>query len=239
MPQFFIATQVKEITQQIALLGYVSSVIFFFLNLLPYVLIWVLFSFVYIFMPNTKVRWRSGILAGIIAGTLYQITQLIYIQFQVGVAKYNAIYGSFAALPLFFIWMQLSWLIVLLGALIAFAHQNIESYEYDQEYLQVSPAFERLLSLQVAHFVIKKFIRGEAAPTAEQISRTLKIPIQLVRRLLDELVECGIFSETIPQNGDEIGFQPARDTGIMTIGTLSTPWNSAATMKSTFPRLTR
>ena len=214
----FIATQVKEITQQIALLGYVSSVIFFFLRLLPYVLIWVLFSFVYIFMPNTKVQWKSGILAGIIAGTMYQITQLIYIQFQVGVAKYNAIYGSFAALPLFFIWMQLSWLIVLLGALIAFAHQNIESYEYDREYLQVSPAFKRLLSLQVAHFVIKKFIRGEVAPTAEHISRTLKIPIQLVRQLLDELVEGGIFSETIPKNGDEIGFQPARDTGIMTIG---------------------
>jgi len=169
-------------------------------------------------MPNTKVQWKSGILAGVIAGTLYQVTQLIYIQFQIGVAKYNAIYGSFAALPLFFIWMQLSWLIVLLGALIAFAHQNIESYEYDQEYLQVSPGFRRLLSLQVAQFVIKKFIQGEAAPTAEYISRALKIPIRLVRQLVDELVECGIFSETIPKNNDEIGFQPARDTGIMTIG---------------------
>lgn len=213
----FIATQVKEITEQIALLGYVSSVIFFFLGLLPYVLIWILFSFVYIFMPNTKVQWKSGILAGIIAGSLYQITQWLYIQFQIGVAKYNAIYGSFAALPLFFIWMQLSWLIVLLGALIAFAHQNIESYEYDQEYLQVSPGFKRLLSLQAAQFVIKKFIQGEAAPTAEHISRTLKIPIRLVRQLVEELVECGIFSETIPKNDDEISFQPARDTGVMTL----------------------
>jgi membrane protein len=214
----FIATQVKEITEQIALVGYVSPVIFFFLRLLPYVLIWVLLSFIYIFMPNTRVQWRSGILAGVIAGTLYQVIQLIYIQFQIGVTKYNAIYGSFAALPLFFIWMQLSWLIVLLGALIAFAHQNIESYEYDQEYLQVSPGFKRLLSLQVANFVIKKFIRGEDPPTADQISRTLKIPIRLMNQLLDELTEGGIFSETITKKNEEIGFQPARDTGTMTIG---------------------
>ena len=213
----FITTQVRDITEKIELLGYVSPFIFFFLNLLPYVLIWVLFSFVYIFLPNTKVRFRSGILAGILAGTVYQITQWAYIGFQVGVAKYNAIYGSFAALPLFFIWMQLSWLIVLLGAEIAFAHQNIASYEYDREYLQVSSGFKRMLSLQIAHRIIKGFCAGEDPPGAEQLSRNLKIPIRLVRHVLDELVQGGIIRETVAKKNEDIAYQPARDTDAFTI----------------------
>lgn len=214
----FISTQVRDITERTALLGYVSPLIFFFLNLLPYLLIWVLFSFVYIFLPNTKVQFRSGILAGVLAGTAYQITQWIYIEFQVGVAKYNAIYGSFAALPLFFIWMQLSWLIVLLGAEIAFAHQNIASYEYDREYLQVSSGLKRVLSLQIAHHIIKGFCQDENPPTAGQLSRDLKIPIRLLRQVLDELAQGGIIRETVAKEIKDIAYQPAREPDVFTIG---------------------
>ena len=92
-----------------------------------------MFTFVYIFMPNTKVLFRFGALAGIIAGTGYQIFQWSYINVQINVAKYNAIYGSFAALPLFIIWLQLSWLIVLFGAEITFACQNIDTCEFEPD----------------------------------------------------------------------------------------------------------
>ena len=81
-------------------------------------MIWILFTFVYIFMPNIKVRLTSALLAGIIAGTAYEVVQWAYIIFQVGVSKYNAIYGGFAALPLFLAWLQVSWLIVLFGELL-------------------------------------------------------------------------------------------------------------------------
>jgi membrane protein len=84
-------------------------------------------------MPNTKVKLKSALWGGVLAGTIYQIVQLAYIKFQVGVSSYGAIYGSFAALPLFLAWLQLSWLIVLLGAEISFAHQNVAAYEFEWE----------------------------------------------------------------------------------------------------------
>ncbi|HOO90878.1 MAG TPA: YihY/virulence factor BrkB family protein [Syntrophales bacterium] len=169
----FITTQVTLIVEKISLLGIFSPLISFLLKLLPYGIVWVLFSFLYIFMPNTKVNFRSGILAGIIAGTIYQIVQFGYIAFQVGAAKYNAIYGSFAALPLFLIWLQLSWLIVLFGAEFSFAHQNVDTYEFEPDSLKISGSFKRLLSLQIAHLLVSNFAEGEKPLTATQISHRL------------------------------------------------------------------
>ena len=130
----------------------VSPAIFLLLKLFPFCLLWFLFTFLYIFIPNTKVNLSSGLLAGILAGTSHQLFQSAYIVFQVTVSKYNAIYGSFAALPLFFIWMQLSWLIVLLGAKVAFAYQNAGIPPFENETLKVRNTDRRLLSLRIAHF---------------------------------------------------------------------------------------
>ena len=213
----FITTQVKLIAEKIALLGLFSFFIFFVLKFLPYFLIWTLFTVIYILMPHTKVNMRSGLLGGIVAGTIYQIVQWGYIYFQVGIAKYNAIYGSFAALPLFLIWLQLSWLIVLLGAEISFAHQNVDTYEFEQDSLQISPFFKKLLSLQIAHLVIKHFAQGEKPLTADQISHTLEMPVRLVRQILYELVESGIFSDTTADEDKDVAYQPARDINIFTV----------------------
>ncbi len=213
----FITTQVKLIAEKIALLGLFSFFIFFILKFLPYFLIWTLFTVIYILMPHTKVNMRSGLLGGIVAGTIYQIVQWGYIYFQVGIAKYNAIYGSFAALPLFLIWLQLSWLIVLLGAEISFAHQNVDTYEFEQDSLQISPFFKKLLSLQIAHLVIKHFAQGEKPLTADQISHTLEMPVRLVRQILYELVESGIFSDTTADEDKDVAYQPARDINIFTV----------------------
>ena len=120
-------------------------------------LIWALFTLNFIFMPNTKVNFTSSLIAGILSGTIFQIAQWGYIAFQVGVTRYNAIYGSFAALPLFLIWLQLSWLIVLLGAEFCFAHQNVNMYEYEPDCRQISPSFKKLISLQIAHLLIVNF----------------------------------------------------------------------------------
>ncbi|MFQ5964018.1 MAG: YihY/virulence factor BrkB family protein [Candidatus Scalinduaceae bacterium] len=213
----FIATQITHITERFALLGVFSSLIFFFLKLLPYCVIWGAFAFIYIFMPNTKVNFKSGLLAGIIAGTGYQITQWAYISFQVGVAQNNAIYGSFAALPLFLVWLQLSWLIVLFGAEISFNHQNVNMYEYGPDCLQVSYSFKKLHSLQIAHLLIKNFSKGHKPLTAVQISHTLEIPVRLVQMILFELVESGIISETNTREDKELAYQPARTINILTI----------------------
>jgi len=157
----FITTQITQLTHQIKLLGAISPLIFLSFKLIPYVLIWILFTIIYVLMPNTKVNLKSGLVAGIIAGTIFQIVQWGYISFQIGTAKYNAIYGSFAALPLFLMWVQISWWVVLFGAELSFANQNIGTYEYEPDSNKVSPGFKKVLTLQIAHLLIKNFASGQ------------------------------------------------------------------------------
>ncbi|MDR4503565.1 MAG: YihY/virulence factor BrkB family protein [Candidatus Scalindua sp.] len=213
----FIKTQIEHITERFEFFGAFSFLILFLLKLFPYCLIGGVFMFMYVFMPNTRVRIRSGFVAGAIAGTVYQLAQLAYINFQVTVAQYNAIYGSFAALPLFLIWLQLSWMIVLFGAEISYVHQNAESFEFEAECLKISTSYKRLLSLCTANMVIKNFSQGEKPLTSDFISRALKIPSRLMGQILDELVESGIVSETYSDKVEESAYQPARDINMLTI----------------------
>ncbi len=212
-----IKSQVQLVVQKIALLGAISPVIFFTLRLLPYCVIWILFTFVYMFMPNTKIRFASAIFAGIVAGTLYQVFQLAYLSFQIGVAKYNAIYGSFAALPLFLVWLQLSWMIVLFGAELSFAHQHVETYEFEPDCSAVSYSFKRLLTLRVVHLLVKDFSKGNKPLSATEIANTLEVPIRLVREILYELVKSEIVSEICDNEDTEASYQPARDIDSLTI----------------------
>jgi membrane protein len=211
-----ISSGITRVVEGISYLKIVSPGVFFLLGFLPYLSLWILFSFVFVFVPNTKVKLTSGILGGVIAGTLYHIFQWGYIHLQIGVAKYNAIYGSFAALPLFFVWMQLSWLIVLFGAEISFAHQNEETYEFEQECLTVSHSFKRLLSLWVFDRLVKNFILGEKPWDAGRISHELEIPSRLVNQILHDLGASGLVSEVkIDETG--VGYEPAKDLEGMTI----------------------
>jgi membrane protein len=212
-----VTSKVKVIIKEIDITGVIGPVVIYLLKFTPYLTIWLLFTFLYMFMPNTKVHFRSGVLAGIVAGSMYQVFQWIYINFQIGVARYNAIYGSFAALPLFLVWLQLSWLIVLLGAEISFATQNVDTYEFEPDCLRISHAFKRLLSLRVAHLLVQEFSQGDRTWTEWRISQKLEIPIRLVRQILFELLESGIVSQVKTESETEGAFQPARITDKLTI----------------------
>jgi len=212
-----ISGQIEIFVQKITILGVVAPAIFFMLKFLPYLAIWVLFTFMYIFMPNTKVDFKSGLLAGLIAGALFQIFQLAYINLQVGVTRYNAIYGSFAALPLFLIWLQYSWLIVLFGAEISFAYQNVDTFEFEPDCLRVSGSFKRLLALRIVHLLVKGFSGLDKSWDETRISQELGIPIRLVRLILYELVESGIVSEIKVDVDKAAAYQPALCTDMMTI----------------------
>lgn len=214
----FITTQITQITQKVTWLGMLNPLIYFSFNLIPYFLIWVLITFVYVLMPNTKVKLRSGILAGIIAGTIFQLFQEFYIDFQIGMARYNAIYGSFAALPLFLFWVQISWWIVLFGAELSFATQNVRSYEYDPDSRRISPAFKKLLMLQVSHLLIHNFKDGNPPLTASKISKRLSIPVRLLHQVLYELTTAGLLNETRTKRESQFGYQPARDINTLSVG---------------------
>jgi membrane protein len=212
-----VASQVKVIVQKISLLGAFTPVIFFLLNFLPYVSIWVLLTLVYIVMPNTQVPLRSGILGGIAAGTIYQIVQWVYIKFQIGVTGYGAIYGSFAALPLFLVWLQLSWMIFLFGAEIAFANENFETYGFYPDYDRLSLASKKTLAIRIFHLLVKRFSMGEKPLTDSQIAPLLEIPVRLVRQLLHELIESGLVGETVSGRNQDTAFQPARSIENITV----------------------
>lgn len=184
---------------------------------IPWVLIWLVFTLLYMIMPNTKVSFKYALIAGIFAGTGFQLVQWAYIHFQIGVTKYSALYGTFAALPLFLIWLQISWLIVLLGAEISFAYQNVDKYELEAESLQISNHHKRVLSLLMGHYVIKKFEKGEDPPVSTQIGQDLGIPIRLVRDILYEMVRARIVVETMTDSPKERGYQPALDINKITI----------------------
>ncbi len=213
----FITTRVTQFTQEFALLGVLSPLISFLLKLIPYVLIWILFTVLYLIMPNTRVKFKAGFLGGVVAGTLYQIAQGLYISFQIGAARYNAIYGSFAALPLFLLWLQISWWIVLFGAELSFANQNVDTYEYEPDSLKVSPGFKKLLTLQIMHLLINKFSNGDKPLTDSKISSLLEIPIRLVHKILFELVESRLVSEIRTETDKEFAYQPARDINQLSI----------------------
>lgn len=211
-----VSSGITRVVEGISYLKVVSPGVSFLLGFLPYLSLWILFSFVFIFLPNTKIKLASGVLGGVIAGTLYHIFQWGYIHLQIGVAKYNAIYGSFAALPLFFIWMQLSWLIVLLGAEIAFAHQNVETYEFEQDCLTVSHSFKKLLSLWVIQRLVRNFVELKKPWAAGRISHELEIPSRLVNKILHDLVSAGLVSEVrLDETG--VGYIPGRDPEGMSV----------------------
>ncbi len=113
-----------------------------------------MFILIYVIMPNTRVNLLSATVAGIFAGTTYNLAQWGYIAFQVGLARNNAIYGSFAALPLFLMWVQISWLIVLFGAELAFALQKVEMYEHNNKRWTLSQHQYKLMALNLCHRVV-------------------------------------------------------------------------------------
>ena len=213
----FVTSQITQLTDKFGLSTVVTPLISLGFKLSPYVLIWILFTVIYVMMPNTKVNFKAGLIAGVIAGTIFQIVQWGYISFQIGVARYNAIYGSFAALPLFLMWVQISWWVVLFGAELSFANQNVGTYEYEPDSLKVSPAFKKVLTLQVAHLLIKNFARGDRPLTDTEICSRLKIPIRLLHSILFDLVQSRIVTETTTGVDQRYGYQPARDINKLTI----------------------
>lgn len=215
-----VASGIRVIMERIEILGTLSPLIFFLLSFLPYCVLWILFIYLYMFMPNTKVNFTSALVAGIVAGTIYHLFQGAYIYFQVNMSRYNAVYGSFAALPLFFIWLQFSWLIVLFGAEVSFAHQNSDTYEYEEECLSVSHSYRMLLSLRIVHLLVRNFVHDRPPWTSLQISHHLEIPVRLVNQILFELVSTGILTETVKDADRDKGYQPGRDPDTLSIKTV-------------------
>lgn len=212
----FITSKTEEVVNTIDGLQKIESGISFLLGFSPYLVFWLLLTMVYMVMPNTKVKFKSALVAGIVSGTLFVLVQWAYVTFQIGVVKFNTIYGSFAALPLFLVWLQTSWIIVLFGAELSFVHQNVEQFILDEESSEVSLSFKKKISIYIAHYIIRNFYNGKA-PSLEDIKNDLKLPFRLLSRITEDLVHVHILSRIENDEYKVVTFQPAIDPSKITI----------------------
>jgi len=213
----FISTELHELAE-IRWLGLMGQLIELVARILPYILIWFLFTFLFMAMPNTKVRLKPALIAGIISGSMFQVMQWAYIVLQVGAVKYNAVYGSFAALPMFLIWVQLSWMIVLFGAELSFAYENVKRYIFAREIEDISSRYKHQVALLVMHLIIKRFLVNGQGTSSEQIQENLELPLRLVQEVLHELTRAGLIARISGSEDEQTGYHPGRDVNIMTIG---------------------
>ncbi len=193
----------------------------FLIRLIPFALTWFMFTGLYIFMPNTKVKFKYALVAGILAGTAHQAFQFLYISSQLWVSRYNAIYGSFAALPMFLLWLQISWTICLFGAQLTYATQNIRNFSFDKDTRNISHRYREFVSILIMSLICKRFEGNEPPYTAEELSEQGQIPIQLAHRTLYELQEIRLIHEVIrDEKSEDIAYQPSMDINRLNVALL-------------------
>ena len=193
----------------------------FLIDLLPYVLMSGMFIALYIFMPNTHVKPINAVVPGILAGFAMQGLQIFYIHSQMFLSSYNAIYGSFAALPLFMLWLQISWTICLFGAELSYTNQNLDYYDYDANTGEISHRYQILLNALLLSRICKRFANGQKPLTALELSKQTTIPIRIVNDLLFEQMQAGLIIEiTADEKGETSCFMPAEDIKNLTLGAM-------------------
>ena len=185
------------------------------MRILPYVLVWILFVFLYMFVPTVPVKFRYAIVAGVIAGSVYQIVQWFYIRFQIGVSAYNAVYGSLAAIPLLLAWLQLSWSIVLWGAQLCYVFKNGHMMYYRKN--EWEPEWKDYVSysVRILNYVAGEHVKGKGGAVLEEINARLGVDYDSLERVLKRLVEVGILVRV--DKKDNVYYYPAVDFHTLSI----------------------
>ncbi len=172
------------------------------LRQLPWLVLSLSFALMFAFLPNTTVRFGSALLGGMVSGILVLWAQGAYVGYSVGVAKADVLFGTFAQLPLLFIWIYIFWAIVLLGAEVAFSHQHLASYRREVKGARSNPAEREAAGLRIAVEVAAAFRNAATPPTSDDLSRTLRLPVRTVRDISDLLERAGILAERTTPEGE-------------------------------------
>jgi len=213
----FISTELTEFMSKAPILSFFKPVISFLIQFAPFFLTWTILTLLFIIMPNTKVNFMPALISGIVAGTMLMGLQWLYLDLQFGITKLSAIYGGLAAIPLFIIFLQTTWIIILIGAELSFANQNISRYEFESEALNVSHFHKRALVILIMNMIIRNFAVGEKPVSAETIGRTLKIPVRLARDIMLDLTNARLVSTIFDKDKIEQLYQPALDISKLTV----------------------
>jgi len=166
-----------------------------FLKMFPFITIWIAFTFIYFFVPNIKVRFKSALIGGIVGGTLWQIVQWWFIHFQMSFSRYNAIYGSFAQIPIFLIWLHLFWVILLLGGEISYAHQNISVFTREIRISSPSQISIQLIGLKMMLTVTRNFYHKDKSWNVGELSKEWQVPAKVINQVASILNKEGLLAE--------------------------------------------
>ncbi len=189
------------------------------LNSIPFIAYVVLFVGLYMFLPNVKVRFLPAFIAGLFAGVSFQLFQTIYISGLIWIARYNAVYGSFAAVPLLMLWLQLSWIIVLLGAQLAYYIQHHHNYIFEEASEDISKRYFDFVAILLVSKIVQRFgEEGQEPYSVETISDACGTPLRLTSSLIAKLCQAGVLIEVYNPKDIELScYQPAIDPSKLTV----------------------
>ena len=210
-------TKLNDILSKSDMLEGLKPVVSFLVQLIPFILLFTLATAAFLAMPNTRVKLRSAMFAGLLAGIGLQVLQIVYVESQMGLARLGTLYGSFAAVPLLMIWIQMSWVVLLMGAQLSYYMQNITRYEFEFDVQTVSPKQKKRLALLVMHSLIEDFVKGSKPRSPEEISLELSLPARTVHECLDMLRDAFLVTEVWNEELELYVYQPGTDINRMTL----------------------
>ena len=185
---------------------------------LQFVMCWLLFTVMYIAIPNTKVRFMSALIPGVLMGTGFQLLQMLSVYLIAMLSRTSIVYGAFATIPILMTWLQYTSLLILIGAEMSYAIQNNEEFEYEQDLSRMSRRYKDFIMLYLLSEIIRRFENDEEPYTAHELAIRDHLPIRLVNQLLGRLTETGIVREIYVEGEEEKTFQPALDTHKISVG---------------------
>ncbi len=188
------------------------------IKLLQFAMCWLLFTLMYLAVPNTKVRFVYALIPGVLMGTLFQLLQMLSVYLIALLGRTSIVYGAFATIPILMTWLQYTSLLILIGAEMSYALQNDEEFEYEHDLNRMSRRYKDFVMLYLLTLIVRRFEAAEPAYTSHDLAESNHLPIRLVNALLSRMVETGILTEVLNEETDERTYQPALDTHQMSVG---------------------
>ena len=187
-------------------------------RLVQFVLVWLVFIWMYIAIPNTKVHFRSAVFPAVLMGTSFQLLQMLSMYVIVFLSRTSIVYGAFATIPIIMMWLQWTCLLILIGAEMSFAIQNNEQFEYEKDLEKMSRRYKDFVTLFLLNKIIQRFENDELPYMATELAHDNNLPIRLVNQLLNRLVEVGLLRTVYVEQKEDKTYQPALDTHKISIG---------------------
>jgi membrane protein len=186
-------------------------------RLLPFAVASGVFTWIFMAIPNTKVRFVAAVIPGVIMGTLFQLVQMFSVYLVMLFTRMSVVYGAFSALPLVLIWLHITCWLLLFGAVLAFAIQNNDLFAYERDLETISRRYKDYVMLYLLSVIIRRFEQGEQPQTAHEMATNNQLPIRLVLQLLSRLEETDIVRSVHTDKDEDPAYVPAMDTHQITV----------------------